>query len=333
MAEEVKQCERMGVNPKWPSFKSVLGRLKKGPPVDDVYHLGGIREYVTREDAAATKKMSNDIGITNYKAEWIACLRAHELLATAPDNSQWSMDLARWIRYYQVGVKQQMFWHHRFRIIFPDHSHGGLFLCSFQRAANMMAVMAMVGWKDAVVYQGYITHAMLNRKYNFQLEHEEEHRRAQAFMLRLFADWVGDVSHQWPTYAYDEPIYEALLAQWRTPNPDDLVPCLLAACDRHTWQSGKDSLKKFYDFNQDWRLERVPVEILFFFRLREWSGLANPVLDHPLMAAPFDRLPAEQPVPELDDLMQGVLKRAREDWPQYDEVLSFDALKAPATLT
>ncbi|MFL1502454.1 hypothetical protein ACI77N_14885 [Pseudomonas sp. S191] len=46
------------------------------------------------------------------------------------------------------------------------------------------------------------------------------------------------------------------------------------------------------------------------------------------MAAPFDQLPPEQPVPELDELMQGVLKRAREDWPQYDEVLSLPALKS-----
>jgi hypothetical protein len=72
----------------------------------------------------------------------------------------------------------------------------------------------------------------------------------------------------------------------------------------------------------------VQVEILFILRLREWEGLANPSLDHPLMAAPFDRLPPVQPVPELDDLMLGVLKRAREDWPQYDEVLSLDSLNA-----
>ena len=198
---------------------------------------------------------------------------------------------------------------------------------SIQTAANMMAAMAILGWKDAVIYQGYLTHAALNRGYQLVVERTEQHRRAQAFMLRLFADWVGDVSHQWPAYAYDEPIYEALLSQWRNPDPDDLVPCLLAACDRHTWQSGKESQTSAYDFNQDWRLERVPVEILYILRLRECEGLPNPVLDHPLMAPPFDRLPPEQPVPELDELMQGVLKRAREDWPQYDEVLLLDALK------
>ncbi|QLI83310.1 hypothetical protein HZU75_14705 [Chitinibacter fontanus] len=224
-------------------------------------------------------------------------------------------------------MRQEFFWHQQFDIIFLDHPNRGLRMFSMQTAANMMAAMAILGWKESVIYQGYLTHAALNRDYQLELQYTEEHRRAQAFMLRLFADWVGDVSHQWPNYAYDEPIYEALLQHWRNPDPEALVPCLLAACDRHTHQAGKDTLKKFYDFNSDWHLERVPVEILLLFRLREWEGLANPVLDHPLMAAPFDRLPPEQPIPELDELMQGVLKRAREDWPQYDEVLSLAALK------
>ncbi len=87
-------------------------------------------------------------------------------------------------------------------------------------------------------------------------------------------------------------------------------------------------MKNSYDFNQDWHQERVPVEILYLLRLRQWEGLANPQkIDHPLMGAPYDQLPPEQPVPELDDLMQGVLKRAREDWLEYDEVLSLSALK------
>ncbi len=326
MAQQINQCERMGVNPKWPSYKSVLGRIAKVPD-HETYHRNTIREYVSREDASPTNPLANDIYITNYTAERVARSQAHRLIATAPDNPNWRSDLACWLRYFEVGTKQQFFWHHRYGILFPQHPDGGLRMFSIQTATNMMAAMAILGWKEAVIYQGYLTHAALNRRYQLVIEYEEEHRRAQAFMLRLFADWVGDVSHQWPAYAYDEPIYEALLFHWRSPNPDDLVPCLLAACDRHTWQTGKESQKNSYDFNQDWHLERVPIEILLIFRLREWEGLTNPVLDHPLMTAPFDCLPPEQPVPELDELMLGVLKRAREDWPQYDEVLSLQALK------
>jgi hypothetical protein len=193
----------------------------------------------------------------------------------------------------------------------------------------MMAVMALLDWKDDTRYQGYLAHAALNRNYQLELEYTSELRRAQVFMLRLFADWAGDATHPWPAYAYDEPIYETLIQLWRTPNPDDLVPCLLAACDRHTYQTGKETLKQFFDFRTV-GLARTPIEILFLFRLREWEGLTNPTLDHPLMTAPFDQLPLEPPVPELDPLMQSVLKRAQEDWPQYDEVLSLNELKRSA---
>lgn len=238
----MNQCERMGVNPKWPSYKSVLGCIAKVPTHEE-FHRNKIRDYVGREDASPINPLANDICITNYTAERLARDQACRALATAPDNPSWMSDLAYWLRYYQVGVKQAFFWHHRYGILFPQHPDGGLRMFSTQTAANMMAGMAILGWKDAVIHQGYLTHAALNRGHQLVIEYEEEHRRAQAFMLRLFADWVGDVSHQWPGYAYDEPIYEALLAHWRTLNPDDLVPCLLAACDRHTWQTGKESQK------------------------------------------------------------------------------------------
>lgn len=326
MAQEMKPCERLGVNARWPSYKSVLGRIAKVPDHEDFYQKC-ICEYLTREDMAPTKRIPNKSNITDHTAEWLGHTQAHRILATAQENPQWVTDLAYWMRYYQVGLGQMFFWYEQLnQHPMPDGKVRQHSFCT-QDAANMMAAMSILGWKEAVIYQGYLSHAALNRGHQLVVERTEQHRRAQAFMLLVFADWVGDVSHQWPGYAYDEPIYEALLAQWRTPHPDDLVPCLLAACDRHTWQTGKESQKNSYDFNQDRHLERVPVEILFIFRLREWEGLTNPVLDHPLMAAPFDRLPPEQPVPELDELMQGVLKRAREDWPHYDEVLSLEALK------
>lgn len=320
-------CKPAGVNVKWPKYKNVMERVQKEVVAFDMM-VDNIREYVSREDAGPTKIVPNTRNATNSNTIDLGRFKIDKVLALAPDNPKWVIELTHWTRYYQVGVAQRFFWHHRYNILFPDHPHG-LHMFNMEYASHMMAVMALLGWKDATKYQGYLTHAALNRKYQLELQYEEEHRRAQAFMLRLFADWVGDCSHQWPSYAYDEPIYEALLANWRTPDPHDLVPCLLAACDRHTWQTGKDTLKNFYDFHNV-GLTRTPIEILFIYRLREWEGLANPVLDHPLMARPFDELPPVQPIPEHDELMEGVLKRAREDWPQYDEVLSLEALKQSA---
>lgn len=323
-------CKRLGTNAKWPKYKSVVERVRKEIVAFDMM-VENIREYISREDANPTKLIPNKRNVTNFEASSLGRFKVDEVLALAPDHLQWLNDLAYWTGYYQVGLRQQFFWHHRYNILFPDHPDGGLRMFNMEYASHMMAVMALLGWKDAAKYQGYLTHAALNRKYQLELQYEEEHRRAQVFMLRLFADWVGDCSHQWPGYAYDEPIYEALLANWRAPEPQDLVPSLLAACDRHTWQTAKDSTTTFYDFHNV-GLTRTPIEILFLFRLREWEGLSNPVLDHPLMAAPFDALPSIQSVPELDELMQGVLARARQDWPQYDEVLSMDAIRQSARM-
>jgi hypothetical protein len=336
MAQEIMNVERMGVNPKWPKYKSVIKPIQdmdekwaKYPKTFIETDIDSIRKYITREDAAPTQQIPNKRNVTHDTPKMLGDCQVFRTLAQATEIPQWLEKVAKWMRYYQVGVGQSFFWHHRFNIIFPDHPHGGLFMFGVEPAASMMAAMALLGWREATVYQGYLTHAALRRNYQLVLQYTEEHRRAQAFMLRLFADWVGDVSHQWPAYAYDEPIYEALLRHWKTPNPDDLVPCLLAACDRHTYSAGKDTLKKFYDFNDNNHLQRTPIEILFVFRLREWEGLSNPSLDHPLMSQPFDQLPPTQPIPELDELMKGVLKRAREDWPQYDEVLSLASLRQP----
>lgn len=326
-------CDRMGISPKWPSYKVVKERINaldeaflKVGEARFAFDLTSILKYINREDEAPTEQTSNKHNVTDYTSESLGRDKVRETLALASENWQWLVETAHWMRYYEIGVKQDYFWHHQFRIIFPDHPNGK-FAFSMQLASEMMATMAVLGWKEQVIYQGYLTHAALHRNYQLILQYQEENYRAQAFMLRLFANWVGDVSHTWPAYAYDEPIYEALLMHWRRPNPDELVPCLLAACDRHTHQAGKETLKKFFDFNSNTHLARVPIEILFLLRLRQWEGLVNPVLEHPLMAPPFHQLPPEQPVPDLDELMQGVLKRAREDWPQYDEVLSLKSLK------
>lgn len=335
MAEVSLQCVRMDINPKWPRLKTILGReraLRERYALLKVdTTLNTIIEYVTREDASPQQLIPNKQNVTDYTAQMKGSTWAHNALALAPEDPEWLTRVANWMRYYQVGIRQAFFWHHRFGILAPDHPHG-LRMLSIVSSANMLAAMAILGWKDAVIYQGYLTHAALNNDYQLRLEYREEHRRAQAFMLRLFASWVGDADHAWPAYAYDEPVYEALLQHWRTPDPAALVPCLLAACDRHTHQAGRDTLTKFYDFSTEWDLGRVPVEILLLFRLREWEGLANPLLGHPLMAAPYHQLPPPQPVPPLDELMQGVVKRANEDWPGvYEEVLSLASLKASAT--
>lgn len=151
-------------NPKWPSYKSVLARIDKGPNVSDEYELNVIREYVERGDAFAKPSMPvpNTDNVTRSNAEWMAVKRCHKVLATAPDNLKWLGELARWMRYYQVGIWQLFFWAGQFDIIAKavgnDRRRQNY---SIQTSTNMMAAMAILGWKDAVIHQGYLTHAAL----------------------------------------------------------------------------------------------------------------------------------------------------------------------------
>jgi hypothetical protein len=57
----------------------------------------------------------------------------------------------------------------------------------------------------------------------------------------------------------------------------------------------------------------VPFEILAVLRVREISGLPNPVLDHPLMTTALGALtPASKPY--SDALLDGVVAQAREEF-------------------
>ena len=187
-----------------------------------------------------------------------------------------------------------------------------------------MAMSFLLGWPKEGTYQGYLTYASLCRGYQLQASYEQQHRRGHVFLLRLFAAWRADVNYSWPPYAYDERIYEGILERWREPDPEVLIPWLIAACDRHTHEAQPDTATSFHDFSS---MLCVPLEILFLFRLRELMGLENPALHHPLMDAPFDHLPAAQAVYVPDTIMLGTLARIHKDWPQFDTIVSPESIK------
>jgi len=60
----------------------------------------------------------------------------------------------------------------------------------------------------------------------------------------------------------------------------------------------------------------IPIEILLLFKLRQFLGLQNPALEHPIMNPPFDILPANVAF-EPDDLIRRVRERMIQDG--YDE--------------
>jgi len=316
---ELSEVQSLGIAPFWPSRETLIPLLRAYTP----FTMAGAVAYNNRLD---NKNKNNATSSTDYK--WAGGRYQMDAIATALElGPTWKTDLARSIAYLMFAHRLEYFWHSQYDILFP-HMKGQLRSMNWVFMTNSMAFSFLLGWTEQAIYQGYLTYATLNCQYQLKLSYEQEHRRAHAFMLRLFADWRGDgLSHTWPSWGGDVPVYSGILERWRDPNPQVLTPWLLAACDRHTQESHYDTEENAHDFG-DYRLIRTPIEILMVLRLRQFMGLANPIVDHPLMESPFDSLPEAQPPFMPDELMQGTLKRAREDWPQFDQVTSMEALMA-----
>jgi len=180
-------------------------------------------------------------------------------------------------------------------------------LCS---AANCL----VLGWQDWAIDLAHRVYLGLDEPRVFFEYSDLRHPRTHIFVLRLFADWQGWPQREWKKWAFDEPIYNALLAQWRTPDADALNPLLVAACDRHTHES-RFGGSTVYDIDNDgfWY---DPFEVLTVIKLRQLHGLANPVVDHLLMTTPLGKLP--EPAPLYNDaLLEGVLARVRLTLPEF----------------
>jgi len=303
----------LGVSRYWRTRKNLIQWIEKTTPSS----IDPVVAYNARVDSKNVRNIPPSayvpVGVRLfYKAE-----------ALALKKEPWEQKAIDALGYVAFGVQLDFFWHVQFRIIFPDHSQP-LRMMSWELMVEAMAMFLLLGRTQEAIYQGYLTHSVLNRGYLFRQSFEARHRRVHAFMLRLFASWRGDVAHDWPPFAFSEPIYEGILERWREPDPEALKPWLWAACDRHTYETRMDSETVFHDCS---RFARTPLEILFLFRLRALEGLPNPVLEHPLMEPPFDKLPDPQPAYVPDELVRGTLARVREDWPQFDQVVSLEAIR------
>lgn len=316
---ELKDIER-GLKPRWVKRATYIDKTKDEESRPSMKKVLAYNCYAPREEHWNVTRFieSQDYRTVALHEECLAILSALE------GRSSWVEELAFTLRYYLFYDRLDYFWHTQ-----STHFHDGdgLEMMNFERVVNSMAYAFMLGWTDAAIYQGYLTFAVLNQDH-LLVRYGIGHKHAHTFMLRLFADWQShDISHPFLDWAYEVPLYEGLLQHWREPDPEVIKPWLQAACEYHAHHAKQDTSRTFFDFG-DFRIMRTPLEIHMILRLRELSGLANPLIEHELMALPFDRLLPIQPVLPADELMQGTLKRVREEWPNFDEVTALDSLKA-----
>jgi hypothetical protein len=180
----------------------------------------------------------------------------------------------------------------------------------FRRHIATLANCLALGWEERALQLAQRAHWGLVNDY---FGHAPG-GRTQYFVLRLIDDWQGWSHPIRCKEAADDPLFNALIAHWRTPDPDALAPLLLAACDRRTHESRYFTGNDFPELPSDshWY---DPFEILAVLYLRRLHGLPNPVLDHPLMTPPLGVLPEAAPV-YTDALIEGVMARVRAECPE-----------------
>jgi len=137
--------------------------------------------------------------------------------------------------------------------------------------------------------------------------------RFGAFGLTLIGDWLGKPfdldKHALPR----DPAWGQLVAHWREPNPEKVLPILLAACDTHVERialTSKEVDSGNFEFGSTFEAV-YPAEILAIINLRRTLGLTTPFINHPLMTTPYAALtlPPNTRL-ERDELLDNFLKAA-----------------------
>lgn len=315
----VSASERLGPRPQFPKVKSYLKSYFLGPSTFETEDTPRLVRYANEgsftfryapelsENLYTSTTASSDLVGVSVAKRWQSI---HTALG---GNDDWMQSWAESISY--------AFWASRINCRFHRHA-----LEQFERGERRQKLRMMfldemganiancivLGWTDWAINMTQRVHWALDHDL-FNDGGDSAHRRTQHFILRLIGRWQDWPERNGPSCAFDEPLFNALLDHWATPNADDLAPLLLAACDRHTHQARPDSNKAYFDMRHS-GMDYDPFEVLAVMKLRELHGLPNPVLDHVLMNTPLGRLPAPT-APYSDELLDGVLARARREFP------------------
>ncbi|WP_405314592.1 hypothetical protein [Pseudomonas sp. 10(2024)] len=137
--------------------------------------------------------------------------------------------------------------------------------------------------------------------------------RYAAFGLTIIGDWLDKPldldKHALPR----DPAWGQLVAHWREPDPNKLMPMLVTACDTHVERialTSRELDSGSFEFGSPFEAV-YPAEILAILNLRRSMGLPNPSIDHPLMKTPYAQLTCPPGMRfEPDELLMSFLAAA-----------------------
>ncbi|WP_260620496.1 hypothetical protein [Pseudomonas protegens] len=190
-------------------------------------------------------------------------------------------------------------------------------------AAHLMLGAIATGRHELVKPYHEVLFAGIEEGYGIRNGHNlplSSNLRYAAFGLSIIGDWLAPPldleKHALPR----DLAWGQLVANWRNPDPEVLLPALLLACDTHVERIAlterEDDSGKF-EFGSVF-LAVHPTEILAVLRLRDLLGLPNPKeIDHPLMKTPYAAITClPGAVTERDELLEQFLAVVRQRDPQ-----------------
>ena len=217
--------------------------------------------------------------------------------------------------YFMESIKQDYVWHKH--VFNSDEYSKKLQRMEVDKAGLFLGFSSI--FSTQLAFEKLLELVISAQDQNFYRVNAELKYGAQLFMIQLATEFLKMPQRDWSAHFNGEPLFDEILIHWNDEDDSELKPLLVQLCNRHTHHTRASTSKNNHDFDH-LGLYHFPVEVLMVLRLRQWSGLSIPEIKHPLMEAPFDKLP-EINRDYSDELLEKVNARARKDYPDFEKVL------------
>lgn len=197
----------------------------------------------------------------------------------------------------------------------------------FDKYGQTLSQILATGWRDQAELVARHGFKELNRL----MDRGISYGRLGWFMLELAKDWLkADVSLDSEFREHEVKnlgAYDALLAGWREKAPAKFDALMSEMAEYHLSQSqDPDREDDWFEF-EDHGFWLFPAELLAVLRLREWEGIANPPLSHPLFSV--TPLATLRPAPDWpkDEILDRAEAKFRDFYPDTPSVADLPALR------